>query len=59
MPDNIILGLCTNKCIVSFFIQGKFSPFYQFAKHFNNDCFDYTQLNHLDYAFMRWKVSSL
>ncbi|XP_028395536.1 glucose-induced degradation protein 4 homolog [Dendronephthya gigantea] len=34
---------------------GKFPPFYQFAKHFNSDNFDYTQLNNLDFAFMRWK----
>ena len=37
--------------------QGKFLAFYQFAKTFNSDNFDYSQLDNLDFVFMRWKVS--
>ena len=35
----------------------KFLSFYQFAKTFNSDDFDYDQLNNTDFVFMRWKVS--
>ena len=31
--------------------------FYQFAKTFNSDNFDYEQLKKMDFVFMRWKVS--
>lgn len=34
---------------------GKFVAFYQFAKKFNTDSFNYEQLNDLDFVFMRWK----
>uniref|UniRef100_H2ZLR2 Glucose-induced degradation protein 4 homolog n=1 Tax=Ciona savignyi TaxID=51511 RepID=H2ZLR2_CIOSA len=33
----------------------KFLSFYQFAKTFNNDNFDYSELKNSDYVFMRWK----
>ena len=42
----------------SFFFQGKFVAFYQFAKKFNSDNFNYDQLEKMDFVFMRWKVSS-
>ncbi|KAK3755912.1 hypothetical protein QZH41_019434 [Actinostola sp. cb2023] len=38
---------------------GKFLAFYQFAKTFNSDSFDYTQLDNLDFIFMRWKEQFL
>ena len=38
-------------------IQGKFQAFYQYAKTFNSDEFDYEELKNSDYIFMRWKVS--
>ncbi|XP_064617524.1 glucose-induced degradation protein 4 homolog [Liolophura sinensis] len=34
---------------------GKFVSFYKFAKTFNADNFDYEELKHTDYVFMRWK----
>lgn len=34
---------------------GKFVAFYQFAKKFNSDNFDYDQLHKIDFVFMRWK----
>jgi len=34
---------------------GKFLAFYQYAKTFNTDKFDYEQLKKIDYVFMRWK----
>ena len=37
--------------------QGKFLAFYQYAKSFNSDDFDYEELKNGDYVFMRWKVS--
>ncbi|XP_060059205.1 glucose-induced degradation protein 4 homolog isoform X2 [Erinaceus europaeus] len=36
---------------------GKFLAFYQYAKSFNSDDFDYEELKNGDYVFMRWKVS--
>ncbi|PWA16140.1 hypothetical protein CCH79_00019432 [Gambusia affinis] len=36
---------------------GKFQAFYQYAKSFNSDEFDYEDLKSSDYIFMRWKVS--
>lgn len=39
--------------------QGKFQPFYKYAKNFNSDDFDYDALDNSDYIFMRWKVSRL
>ena len=30
-------------------------PFYQYAKTFNSDSFDYDALEETDYVFMRWK----
>merc|ERR1719328_513902 len=33
----------------------KFLAFYQYAKTFNSDTFDYEELNRTDYVFMRWK----
>ncbi|KAF6723632.1 Glucose-induced degradation-like protein 4 [Oryzias melastigma] len=35
---------------------GKFQAFYQYAKTFNSDEFDYEDLRNSDYIFMRWKV---
>uniref|UniRef100_A0A803TSV4 GID complex subunit 4 homolog n=1 Tax=Anolis carolinensis TaxID=28377 RepID=A0A803TSV4_ANOCA len=37
---------------------GKFPAFYQYAKTFNSDDFDYEDLKNDDFVFMRWKVSS-
>jgi len=34
---------------------GKFVAFYQFAKKFNSDAFNYEQLQDIDFVFMRWK----
>ncbi|XP_064478654.1 glucose-induced degradation protein 4 homolog [Ornithodoros turicata] len=33
----------------------KFLSFYQYAKTFNSDSFNYTELQSTDYVFMRWK----
>lgn len=41
-----------------FLLQGKFQAFYQYAKTFNSDDFDYEDLKNGDYVFMRWKVNS-
>lgn len=41
---------------VFLFSQGKFQAFYQYAKSFNSDDFDYEELKNSDYVFMRWKV---
>jgi hypothetical protein len=41
-----------------FYFQGKFLAFYQYAKSFNSDDFDYEELKNGDYVFMRWKVRS-
>lgn len=41
---------------IFFFFQGKFQAFYQYAKSFNSDDFDYEELKNSDYVFMRWKV---
>uniref|UniRef100_A0A8C7K9C8 GID complex subunit 4 homolog n=1 Tax=Oncorhynchus kisutch TaxID=8019 RepID=A0A8C7K9C8_ONCKI len=38
---------------------GKFQAFYQYAKSFNLDDFDYEELKNSDFVFMRWKVSPL
>ena len=37
------------------YFQSKFLAFYQYAKTFNSDTFDYEELNRTDYVFMRWK----
>ncbi|XP_048408615.1 glucose-induced degradation protein 4 homolog isoform X2 [Stegostoma tigrinum] len=34
---------------------GKFLAFYQYAKTFNSDEFDYEELKNSDFVFMRWK----
>lgn len=39
-------------------LQGKFKPFYKYAKSFNSDNFDYDALENGDYIFMRWKVGA-
>uniref|UniRef100_A0A7N4PZ77 GID complex subunit 4 homolog n=1 Tax=Sarcophilus harrisii TaxID=9305 RepID=A0A7N4PZ77_SARHA len=38
---------------------GKFQAFYQYAKSFNSDDFDYEELKNGDYVFMRWKEQFL
>ncbi|MGH0125619.1 UNVERIFIED_CONTAM: hypothetical protein FKN15_024146 [Acipenser sinensis] len=38
---------------------GKFQAFYQYAKTFNSDEFDYEELKNSDYVFMRWKEQFL
>uniref|UniRef100_A0A6I8P9H5 GID complex subunit 4 homolog n=1 Tax=Ornithorhynchus anatinus TaxID=9258 RepID=A0A6I8P9H5_ORNAN len=38
---------------------GKFQAFYQYAKTFNSDDFDYEELKNGDYVFMRWKEQFL
>ncbi|XP_065766977.1 glucose-induced degradation protein 4 homolog [Muntiacus reevesi] len=38
---------------------GKFLAFYQYAKSFNSDDFDYEELKSGDYVFMRWKEQFL
>uniref|UniRef100_A0A3Q2YKA7 GID complex subunit 4 homolog n=1 Tax=Hippocampus comes TaxID=109280 RepID=A0A3Q2YKA7_HIPCM len=38
---------------------GKFQAFYQYAKTFNSDDFDYEDLTNSDYIFMRWKEQFL
>ncbi|MED6265562.1 GID complex subunit 4, VID24 [Characodon lateralis] len=38
---------------------GKFQAFYQYAKTFNTDEFDYEDLKNSDYIFMRWKEQFL
>ncbi|XP_066221127.1 LOW QUALITY PROTEIN: glucose-induced degradation protein 4 homolog [Saccopteryx leptura] len=38
---------------------GKFLAFYQYAKSFNSDDFDYEELTNGDYVFMRWKEQFL
>ncbi|XP_072311802.1 glucose-induced degradation protein 4 homolog isoform X2 [Eucyclogobius newberryi] len=38
---------------------GKFQAFYQYAKTFNSDDFDYEDLKNSDYIFMRWKEQFL
>ncbi|XP_056153101.1 glucose-induced degradation protein 4 homolog isoform X2 [Lampris incognitus] len=38
---------------------GKFQAFYQYAKMFNCDDFDYEELKNSDYIFMRWKEQFL
>ncbi|KAB1265256.1 Glucose-induced degradation protein 4-like protein [Camelus dromedarius] len=37
---------------------GKFLAFYQYAKSFNSDDFDYEALKNGDYVFMRWKPAA-
>lgn len=41
------------------YAKGKFQAFYQYAKTFNSDDFDYEDLKNSDYIFMRWKVRVL
>lgn len=41
---------------MSLCVQGKFQAFYEYAKTFNSDDFDYEELKNSDYIFMRWKV---
>lgn len=41
------------------YAKGKFQAFYQYAKTFNSDDFDYEDLKNSDYIFMRWKVRLL
>lgn len=44
-------------CLICFeYPQGKFQAFYQYAKSFNSDDFDYEELKNSDFVFMRWKV---
>ncbi|XP_062841123.1 SH3 and PX domain-containing protein 2A [Trichomycterus rosablanca] len=38
---------------------GKFQAFYQYAKSFNSDDFDYEELKNSDFVFMRWKEQFL
>ncbi|XP_059406990.1 uncharacterized protein LOC132141472 [Carassius carassius] len=38
---------------------GKFQAFYQYAKSFNSDDFNYEELQNSDYVFMRWKEQFL
>ncbi|KAG7263022.1 hypothetical protein CRUP_016797 [Coryphaenoides rupestris] len=38
---------------------GKFQAFYQYAKNFNSDEFDYEELKNSDFIFMRWKEQFL
>uniref|UniRef100_A0A674D5Q6 Dynein regulatory complex subunit 3 n=1 Tax=Salmo trutta TaxID=8032 RepID=A0A674D5Q6_SALTR len=38
---------------------GKFQAFYQYAKSFNLDDFDYEELKNSDFVFMRWKEQFL
>ncbi|KAF7242933.1 hypothetical protein EYD10_10576 [Varanus komodoensis] len=38
---------------------GKFPAFYQYAKTFNSDDFDYEDLKKDDFVFMRWKEQFL
>ena len=42
--------------IILVYFQGKFVSFYNFAKNFNADNFDYEGLKATDYVYMRWKV---
>lgn len=49
------LTLVSSSCVC---FQGKFLAFYQYAKSFNSDDFDYEELKNGDYVFMRWKVSA-
>lgn len=35
-------------------LQSKFLSFYQYAKTFNSDTFDYDAMQETDYVFMRW-----
>lgn len=43
-------------CLPDLKFQGKFQAFYQYAKTFNADDFDYEELKNSDFVFMRWKV---
>lgn len=36
-------------------LQSKFLAFFDYAKSFNSDNFDYEELEKTDYVFMRWK----
>ena len=43
-------------CVIILIVfQSKFVAFYQYAKNFNSDCFNYEELKKTDYVFMRWK----
>ena len=41
--------------VISTHFQSKFDSFYQYAKTFNSDSFDYDVMPESDYVFMRWK----
>ena len=49
------LGLNSTDVYLLIYLQSKFLAFYQYAKTFNSDTFDYEELNRTDYVFMRWK----
>ena len=57
--ENISPSFISLKHSLSFillFFQGKFIAFYQYAKSFNSDSFDYSSLDEgSDFVFMRWK----
>ena len=44
-----------NDLFIDFIFQSKFLSFYQYAKNFNSDNFDYDSLENSDYVYMRWK----
>ncbi|XP_013870322.1 glucose-induced degradation protein 4 homolog [Austrofundulus limnaeus] len=48
-----------NSYDVEVVLQGKFQAFYEYAKSFNSDHFDYKVLDDSDYIFMRWKEQFL
>ena len=50
-----LLGLNSTDVYLLIYLQSKFLAFYQYAKTFNSDTFDYEELNRTDYVFMRWK----
>ena len=41
--------------VIFYLLQSKFSSFYQYAKTFNSDAFDYDALEQTDFVYMRWK----
>ena len=50
-----ILKMVTSTHFFPSFLQSKFLSFYQYAKNFNSDNFDYESLQNSDYVYMRWK----
>ena len=50
-----IIVLCMWKWPLFSPFQSKFLSFYQYAKNFNSDNFDYDSLENSDYVYMRWK----